>query len=863
MFNYYSNNNNPFLQNNNSSNPFLSSNNNIFNQNSNNIFNNNNSNNIFNNGNNYNNYDNNIFLYNFQLNNTNVSVSLETNNSIGQVPIMPINYPNSIKKFPDSTRINGKEYDFVYAENLVFDSNYKNFCPDELKMAELQSKGMPYINAWKNTFSFSNINNRSLYINNQSNNFLINNNNNSNNPFFNNNLNSNNNNSNNPFNNNIFQNNNNNNSNSNPFLNNNLQNNNNISNPFNNINSNPFLNNNQQNNNINSNPFLNTNLQNNTNSNPFSNINLQNNNNNNSNPFLNTNLQNNNNIFNNGSLQNNNSNSNNIISNNNFQNNNNNNNNIFNNFSSNNNIFSNNNFGINNNNNNSNNNFINNNNSNNIFLNNTFSNNNNNNIFNNINNNCLNQNNNQNQNIVIPGFLNNIAINNVFEKSLDEKFKDPVWLKQNAKKYEPPDFIAQVDDIAKLNLEMRKMQYLSERESQRKESKNILYDLSFDKIVLPSDETVENFYKSKKIDDIRKEKPNYKIENNYNSNKNNVWDPIASFLKRSGGRNNETKNGNINEYGNLQNINTNSKENNISGGYNNNCDLYNNVYSITFNESENKIQEDTNLFNNEFIINNNKTSNIISDNSKFVNFYRPQNINNDFEINIKLIYLGEYELIKNKNFNLHKFPTNFDNQNKEYYIPLDLILKTIIEKISEIENISDKIILPTLNDITIVTNARTFSKTTNQEKIYLKNFEKSDDNSYLIKYTFPLKKYPLIDPNYKIKPNIDEILKGDVSHVKNFEISNEFGKVVFHDDIDLSGPIKINDIILIKNEEVDLNHPRVNKLRSTVFLKFEIEDEYMQGQFLENVKEFLKNNNGNFIKFENNVLIYGVNDPNQ
>ena len=869
MFNYSSNNNTPFSQTNNSTNPFLSStNNNIFNQNNNNnnnIFNNNTSNNVFYNNSNFNNNnnfnfnqnsnDNNSFLYNFRLNNNNVSVSLEINNSIGKVPTMTISNPNSIKKFPDSTRINGKEYDFVYAENLVFDNNYKDFCLDELKMAELQNKGMSFINSWKinntnnNIFNFSNTNNGNMGNNNQNNNFLINNNN-GNNPFFNNNSSNNLNNINNN-NGNIFGINNNGN-------NNNLTNNNN-SNPFssninltNNNNSNPFSSNNFQNN-VSSNTFNSNNYQNNVSSNPFDNNNAQNNNN--SNPFSNNNLQNNNNIFNNNNININNNN--NVFNNNTSQNNNNNNNNnIFNNFNNNNNNKFNI-FGVNNNNN-SNNNFINNSN-NNVFLNNTPSNNSNN-IFNNINNNDSNQNNNPNPNIVIPGFLNNNAINNVFEKSLDEKFKDPTWFKQNVKIYEPPNFIEQVEEIAKLNLEMRKMQYLSEKENQRNKNRNILYDLSFDRIILPSDETVENFYKNKKNDENIKKENNYKIENNYNNKKNYFWDPLSSFFKRSGGQNNDNKNQNINKYDNEQNINTSSKQNEVSREYNNN-DLYNNVYSITFNGNDNKIQEDENLFNNEFHGNNNKTSN--SSNSKFVNSFSfcPQNINNNFDVNLKFVYLGEYELIKNKNPIIHKFTTNFDYQNNEYFISLDLILKTIKEKISEIGNISKKIILPSLNDIIIITNTRTFSKTTNQEKIYLKYFQKNDDNFYLVNYTFPLKKYPLIDANYEIKPNIDEILKGDVNHVKNFEISNEFGKVVFHDDVDLSGPIKINDIILIKNEEVDLNHPRVNKLRATVFLKFEIDDKYFQGQFLENVKEFLKSNKGNYIKFENNILIYGVNNP--
>ena len=78
------------------------------------------------------------------------------------------------------------------------------------------------------------------------------------------------------------------------------------------------------------------------------------------------------------------------------------------------------------------------------------------------------------------------------------------------------------------------------------------------------------------------------------------------------------------------------------------------------------------------------------------------------------------------------------------------------------------------------------------------------------------------------------------------------------DPIDLSGKIIINDIIKINEGDIDLTHKRVDKLKARAFLYYDFGDK-LEGTFLENIKYMLKNDKGNFVKYENKILEYTIN----
>ena len=136
-------------------------------------------------------------------------------------------------------------------------------------------------------------------------------------------------------------------------------------------------------------------------------------------------------------------------------------------------------------------------------------------------------------------------------------------------------------------------------------------------------------------------------------------------------------------------------------------------------------------------------------------------------------------------------------------------------------------------------------------------------------YGFKLKQYPLLenyltdlDNNYITKPSIEELLnpenKYDLKKVENFEIWNKYGRVIFLEPINLSGKIIINEIIKIKDGEIDLNHERVDKLKAKAFLHYNFGYK-LEGAYLDNLKHILKSLNGTFVKYENEILEYTIN----
>ena len=531
---------NPFkLNNNNSTNS--SNNNDIFSRIKTNISDNSSNNNIFLNNNNNpfrtgNTSNTNMFSYNNSTFNNGSNISFQNQNmqnmkeynfGYGQVTKIPIcqtvgknpitTFDHDIKyirDYPDKNKINSIDYNNSRNEYISNDENLKNFSVEEIRMNDYINAKMQYFDKWSNN-NYNPDNNQTNYnftsnILNTNNNFNSNNNSNTFSIFNQNNRSA------------ITSNGNNN---TNPFLNTNTNN-----NMFNTNNSsssyNPFTNNNTNNNKFNA-------------FNTSSNNNIFNNNNNlNNNPFnttskniFNTNT-NSNNIFNN------NSNNSPFNINNNFLNNNNNNNNIFN---RSNNIF----------NTNTNNNIFNNNN-NNIF------NNNNQNPFNSIlNNNNFNSNNNifnNNASINNNNFVSNIFNNNrnnFLEKPFEEKIKDPTWVKRNVR-IMPNDYYENwisdyMDNISKINLQIKEMQYFSDKDETKFNQNEDLEDkdnLVFNKIILSSDEEIRkyNMEKEKSERNMEKNTPymtedEKNIDNTYENlyKEDKRWDPI--YLQNDANRN--------------------------------------------------------------------------------------------------------------------------------------------------------------------------------------------------------------------------------------------------------------------------------------------------------------------------------------
>ena len=395
----------------------------------------------------------------------------------------------------------------------------------------------------------------------------------------------------------------------------------------------------------------------------------------------------------------------------------------------------------------------------------------------------------------------------------------------------------------------------------------------------------------------------YKFNNEINNNKS-----YLNFNRDEGENylisNDEKNNNNIhtihnkNYNGNINLINNNEVEINLENNNNIeiiNTDAPNNYISnkaipLSFKKNniinENNIEENiTNKKYNDF--------NIISNSKSFSSTNmtrRKQIINNGTnisEMECKIIYTGECSiipelkspiiiklssLIKNSSILNNNVGEQIDIEYENILIiDLTLLFKEIRNFISSINDIDDKILLPSDEDIFFQINGKIYSKLTNMT-LKLKDLEKriEDNNNlyYYIHYNFKLKQYPILLNNedkdiiYQTKPTLSELLDKnnnyDLKKVENFEVWNKFGKIIFIDPIDLSGKVIINEIIKITDGEVDLDDPRVDKLKAKVFLKFDL-GEKLEGTFLENIKTFLRYRNSTFVKYDKNILEYNVN----
>ena len=300
---------------------------------------------------------------------------------------------------------------------------------------------------------------------------------------------------------------------------------------------------------------------------------------------------------------------------------------------------------------------------------------------------------------------------------------------------------------------------------------------------------------------------------------------------------------------------------------------------------EENIKSSNNNSNNNFIINTESNSNTSTNNTLKRNItFNEINISaQDF----KMIYSGECNtipelkrpiiiklssIILNSSLLINNLNNNIELPNDSILIiDLDIAIEQIKQYISSINDIENKIVLPSDEDYFFQINGKIYSKLTNT-KIKLEDIDKEFDEKnnlyFFVHYNFKLRQYPLLlndEENnviYETKPLIKELLdinnNYDLKKVENFEIWNKFGKVIFIDPIDLSGKAIINDIIKIKDSEIELDNPRVDKLKAKIFQNFDF-GEKLEGKFLENIKAFLRNRNSTFVKYENKVLEYNMN----
>ena len=344
------------------------------------------------------------------------------------------------------------------------------------------------------------------------------------------------------------------------------------------------------------------------------------------------------------------------------------------------------------------------------------------------------------------------------------------------------------------------------------------------------------------------------IENNFDEEKNN-YNVLNLEMDFDNNNNNQQSNLNlINNGFNTQNLEKNIIENKES----------------IHKENANK--------NNLINTNSNKTTKINSDeinrNLVIIEENTSNEKNNDiniYENECKLIFIGgELKSLQELQIPI-LIPFSSLILNPENILNFDLILDIIIKNILTIENIENKIILPQKEDIFLKINGKIYSKLTNTE-ISINEVEKYNDEKNIYFYIFygvKLKQYPILEPDindpenkYITKPTIEEMLNPgnnyDLKNINNFEIWNKYGKVIFIDPIDLSGKMVINDVIKINEGEIDLSNKRVDKLKARAFLYYDFGDK-LEGTFLENIKYILKNNNGNFIKYEKKILEYTIN----
>ena len=376
------------------------------------------------------------------------------------------------------------------------------------------------------------------------------------------------------------------------------------------------------------------------------------------------------------------------------------------------------------------------------------------------------------------------------------------------------------------------------------------------------------------------------VDFNYNSNNREQKEYILpterpGFYKFNNMINNKQSyisssiNNNEIEYNNIDFDNNNNNYNNqVMNEYNNeniNLDIDDNNKELIQQENFDK----NNLFKES---NSEKTTKINTTNEIARNLIINENMNNDnknqeesnYENECKLIFSGESKNIPELQIPIIiTFSTIIDTNT--HLLNFDLILDIIAKNILSIENIENKIIIPKKEDIFLKINGKIYSQLTNIE-ININEVEKFFENKnfyYYMYYGFKLKQYPLLendltdlDNNYITKPSIEELLnpenKYDLKKVENFEIWNKYGKVIFLEPINLSGKIIINEIIKIKDGEIDLNHERVDKLKAKAFLHYNFGYK-LEGAYLDNLKHILKSLNGTFVKYENEILEYTIN----
>jgi len=85
---------------------------------------------------------------------------------------------------------------------------------------------------------------------------------------------------------------------------------------------------------------------------------------------------------------------------------------------------------------------------------------------------------------------------------------------------EDPGILDDIDEIDKINLKVKEMLYFEGKKEENNINKNQLKELAFNKIIMPTDEEINNYYKNK-LEKANSELEILKDRNNNDSNNNN------------------------------------------------------------------------------------------------------------------------------------------------------------------------------------------------------------------------------------------------------------------------------------------------------------------------------------------------------
>lgn len=427
------------------------------------------------------------------------------------------------------------------------------------------------------------------------------------------------------------------------------------------------------------------------------------------------------------------------------------------------------------------------------------------------------------------------------------------------------------------NREIKHSNFINLKENEKFQINNIKNSLENSN---NSNNIIQNSSKNNEIDNTNLKKSSIKENNSKNKNDNKMKEinqiKANDFSKSEIIINNESKISVSKESQyDYAIVNKNEDNSDIHNKYNDWNII--NIKKRKFNFKDNIANFHNNVFN------------IKNENENKINYQLTNEnlINKLFDLELKILYNGTLNefpklkfpitidfssLILNSDSLLSDIRKNIKPNDLSIIVDLGMILKEIRNYIISIEEIENSIVLPKDEDIILEINGAKYinSLFANIEIDEInRQINKNNDSFFNIYYSFEIKQYPLLINDgingiiYSIKPTLKELLLNkskydNLRNVRNFEVTNKYGKIIFIDPIDLSGKVAINEIIQILEGTIILEDPRVDKLKAKISLNFDLGPN-LEGKDLEIIKNYLKNRNSTFIKYENKILSFNCN----